>query len=192
VLTRHASQAGRAGGSGRYVSDLLTVRGAAKPVKLMRCGLTGVWGDWMFLAASVGNRAPLSGGGGSRGVLPRRATTTPADPMRDARAANNKCTRRTVWRISQTRLHTESSVASVAVRLTVSRQLPQAATSCTHICAHSVDICVEAGVEAGKVIVPRVPTRQREGADNSRSLLRVSGSRNNWPSSDARRLRSHP
>jgi hypothetical protein len=35
VLTRHASQAGRAGGSGRYVSDLLTVRGAAKPVKPM-------------------------------------------------------------------------------------------------------------------------------------------------------------
>jgi hypothetical protein len=35
VLTRHASQAGRAGNSGRYVSDLLTVRGAAKPVKPM-------------------------------------------------------------------------------------------------------------------------------------------------------------
>src|SRR5215218_9211070 len=35
VLTRPASHAGRAGGSGRYVSDLLTVRGAAKPVKLM-------------------------------------------------------------------------------------------------------------------------------------------------------------
>ena len=33
VLTRHASQAGRAGGSGRYGSDLLTVRGTAKPVK---------------------------------------------------------------------------------------------------------------------------------------------------------------
>jgi hypothetical protein len=36
VLTRHASQAGRAGGSGRYGSDLLTVRGTAKPVKPMR------------------------------------------------------------------------------------------------------------------------------------------------------------
>jgi hypothetical protein len=35
VLTRHVSQAGRAAGSGRYVSDLLTVRGAAKPVKPM-------------------------------------------------------------------------------------------------------------------------------------------------------------
>ena len=48
VLTRHASQAGRAGGSGRYGSDLLTVRGTAKPVKppirsnhcgLGQCGL---------------------------------------------------------------------------------------------------------------------------------------------------------
>jgi hypothetical protein len=44
VLTRHASQAGRAGGSGRYVSDLLTVRGAAKPVKLMRSGRRTTWG----------------------------------------------------------------------------------------------------------------------------------------------------
>jgi hypothetical protein len=111
-------------------------------------------------------------------------------------------TRRTVWRISQTRLHTESPVASVAVRLTVSKQLPQAATSRTHICAHSVDIYVE----APEVVIPRVPTRQREGADNSRSLLRVSGPPDdrtpknwrpkNWPtkdrhSSDARRLRSH-
>ncbi len=106
-------------------------------------------------------------------------------------------TRRTVWRISQTRLHTESPVASVAVRLTVSKQLPQAATSRTHICAHSVDIYVE----APEVVIPRVPTRQREGADNSRSLLRVSGppddrTQKNRPpkdrhSSDARRLRSH-
>ena len=44
VLTRHASQAGRAGGSGRYVSDLLTVRGAAKPVKLMRAWPARTWG----------------------------------------------------------------------------------------------------------------------------------------------------
>ena len=106
-------------------------------------------------------------------------------------------TRRTVWRILQTRLHTESPVASVAVRLTVSKQLLQAATSRTHICAHSVDIYVE----APEVVIPRVPTRQREGADNSRSLLRVSGppddrTQKNRPpkdrhSSDARRLRSH-
>jgi hypothetical protein len=87
-----------------------------------------------------------------------------------------------VTRISQTRLRTEFPVASVALRLTVSRQLPQVAISCTHICAHSVDICVE----AREVIIPRVPTRQREGADKSRSLLPISGSR-----SDARRLRSH-
>jgi hypothetical protein len=101
-------------------------------------------------------------------------------------------TRRTVWRISRTRLHTESSVASVAVRLTVSRQLPQAATSRTHICAHSVDIYVEASEVPRKVVVPQVPTRQqREGADNSRSLLRVSGHLGNPASSDARRLRSH-
>jgi hypothetical protein len=44
VLTRHASQAGRAGGSGRYVSDLLTVRGAAKPVKLMQSGPANLGG----------------------------------------------------------------------------------------------------------------------------------------------------
>src|SRR5215208_5081378 len=37
-------------------------------------------------AASVGNRAPLHGGGGSRGVLPLGATTTAADSKRDARA----------------------------------------------------------------------------------------------------------
>jgi hypothetical protein len=36
VLTRHASRAGRAAGSGRYGSDLLTVRGPAKPVKLVQ------------------------------------------------------------------------------------------------------------------------------------------------------------
>jgi FAD dependent oxidoreductase len=38
-------------------------------------------------AASVGNRAPTHGGGGSGGVLPLRATTTAADSKRDARAA---------------------------------------------------------------------------------------------------------
>jgi cysteine desulfurase len=36
--------------------------------------------------ASVGNRAPAHGGGGSRGALSLRATTTAADPQRDARA----------------------------------------------------------------------------------------------------------
>jgi cysteine desulfurase len=36
--------------------------------------------------ASVGNRAPAHGGGGSRGALPLRATTTAADSQRDARA----------------------------------------------------------------------------------------------------------
>ena len=43
VLTRHASQAGRAGGSGRYGSDLLTVRGTGKPVKLMQTRLKQTW-----------------------------------------------------------------------------------------------------------------------------------------------------
>jgi hypothetical protein len=38
-------------------------------------------------AASVGNRAPPHGGGASRGAFPLRATTTAADPSRDARAA---------------------------------------------------------------------------------------------------------
>jgi hypothetical protein len=169
VLTRHASQAGRAGGSGRYLSDLLTVRGAAKPVKLMRFGPlptggpTRTWGLDVISTGGVGPRTRFFVG--------------------------VQRTRRTVWRISQTRLHTDSSVASVAVRLTVSKQLP-AATSRTHICAHSVDICVDAEVEAGKVIIPRVPTRQREGADNSRSF-RVSGSPDRPSSPDARRLRSH-
>jgi cysteine desulfurase len=36
--------------------------------------------------ASVGNRAPAHGGGGSTGALSLRATTTAADPQRDARA----------------------------------------------------------------------------------------------------------
>ena len=36
--------------------------------------------------ASVGNRAPPHGEGASGGVLPLRATTTAADPKRDARA----------------------------------------------------------------------------------------------------------
>lgn len=137
--------------------------------------LTRNLGGSMFLAASVGNCAPAE----------RHPREERSEQSNDGRAANNKTvqgTRRTVWRISRTRLRTESSVASVAVRLTVSRQLHKAATSCTHICAHSVDICVEARA----VSIPRVPTRPREGADNSRSLLRVSGS-----TSDARRLRSH-
>ena len=38
-------------------------------------------------AASVGYRAPARGGGESRGVLPRRATTNKAATKRDARAA---------------------------------------------------------------------------------------------------------
>ena len=41
-------------------------------------------------AASVGNRAPPHGGGGSGGVLPLRATTTAVDSKRDARAASKK------------------------------------------------------------------------------------------------------
>jgi hypothetical protein len=158
-----------AGGAGRWQRPL--GKRPSNGTGRRQTGQTGVivltrdLGGSMFLAPSVGNCAP-------------------ADSS-DAQAANKKSvqgTRRTVWRISQTRLRTESSVASVAVRLTVSRQLHKAATSCTHICAHSVDICVEARA----VTIPRVPTRQREGADNSRSLLRVSGS-----TSDARRLRSH-
>src|SRR5688572_3089595 len=40
--------------------------------------------------ASVGNRAPPHGGGGSRGVLPLGATTTAADSKRDARAAQER------------------------------------------------------------------------------------------------------
>jgi len=59
VLTRHASQAGRAGGSGRYGSDLLTVRGTAKPVKLMQAGrckpgqrdLGGLNGCWASMSS---------------------------------------------------------------------------------------------------------------------------------------------
>src|SRR6187455_3740437 len=151
--------------------------------------------------ASVDNRAPLSGGEQSRGVFPRRRTTTPADSKRDARAAEKlgcavQRTRRTTARILPTRLHGDSTVASVALRLTGFTQLPQPATSdrqprfrgtvvgetsCWRICAHSVDICVE----VRKVAVPEVPARQGKGTDNSGSLLRVSGSR-----SDARRLRS--
>jgi hypothetical protein len=110
-------------------------------------------------------------------------------------------TRRTTWRILPTRLQSASPVASVALRLTAFTQLPQPATlmrqprcrgtvesetGCWCICAHSVDICVE----AREVAVPDVPARQGKGTDNSRSLLRVSASR-----SDARRLprrlRSH-
>jgi|RhiMethySRZTD1v2_1073278.scaffolds.fasta_scaffold291085_2 hypothetical protein len=93
-------------------------------------------------------------------------------------------TRRRAWRISQTRLHGDSAIASVALRLSVSTQLPHPAVGRSGGCiyAHSVDICVE----AAEVNIPRVPTPQREGADNSRSLLRVSGLR-----SDATRLRSH-
>ena len=161
--------------------------------------------------ASVDNRAPLSGGGESRGVFPRRRTTTPADSKRDprerseqsdtARAAQKLAcavqrTRRTTARILPTRLHGDSTVASVALRLTGFTQLPQPATSDRQprfrgtvvgetgwwrICAHSVDICVE----VRKVAVPEVPAREGKGTDNSGSLLRVSGSR-----SDARRLRS--
>jgi glycosyltransferase involved in cell wall biosynthesis len=40
----------------------------------------------MKTTASVGNRAPTHGEGASGGVLPSRATTTAADPPRDARA----------------------------------------------------------------------------------------------------------
>jgi endonuclease/exonuclease/phosphatase family metal-dependent hydrolase len=40
----------------------------------------------VVLVASVGNRAPTHGGEASRGVLPPRAPTTAADPVRDARA----------------------------------------------------------------------------------------------------------
>jgi hypothetical protein len=161
----------------------------------------------MFLAANVGNRtlgdskrpriahrcpgrtsertAFSSASERGRQRLQKRDPRERSEQSNDVRAASNKTvhrTRRTVWRICQTRLRTDSSVASVAVRLTVFKQLHKAATSCTHICAHSVDICVEARA----VPIPRVPTRQREGADNSRALLRVSGS-----TSDARRLRSH-
>jgi hypothetical protein len=148
--------------------------------------------------------------GGSRGVFPRRRTTTPAVSQRDprerseqsdtARAAEKlgcavQRTRRTTARILLTRLHGGSTVASVALRLTGFTQLPQPATSDRQprfrgtvvgktgwwrICAHSVDICVE----ARKVAVPEVPAGQGKGTDNSGSF-RVSGSR-----SDARRLRS--
>jgi hypothetical protein len=182
VLTRHASQAGRAGGSGRYGSDLLTVRGTAKPVKLMQTRLNAslagrdLGGLKGMSDASVDNRAPLRGLGVQR-------------------------TRRTTWRILPTRLQSASPVASVALRLTDFTQLPQPATfvrqprcrgtvegetGCRCVCAHSVDICVE----VREVAVPHVPARQGKGTDNSRSLLRVSASR-----SDARRLprrlRSH-
>jgi hypothetical protein len=113
-----------------------------------------------------------------------------------AGAATNKWTRRAAARILPTRLHGDSTVASVALRLTGFTQLPQPATfarqprfrgtvvgetSCWRICAHSVDICVE----VRKVAVPEVPAPLGRGTDNSGSLLRVSGSR-----SDARRLRS--
>jgi hypothetical protein len=120
-----------AGGAGRWQRPL--GKRPSNGTGRRQTGQTGVivltrdLGGSMFLAASVGNCAPAD--------------------SNDGQAANKKSvqrTRRTVWRISQTRLRTESSVASVAVRLTVSRQLHKAATSCTHICAHSVDICVEA------------------------------------------------
>ena len=198
--------------------------------------------------ASVGNRAPLSGGGWRAAVLGERASgqavwildvraadlqeempeqrfSVPSAPTktaatqrtslravasnqteRDARASGTgghgvQRTRRTTWRISPTRLHSASAVASVALRLTDFTQLPQPATFTRQprcratvvgetgrwcICAHSVDICVE----AREVASPDVPARQGKGTDNSRSLLRVSASR-----SDARRLprrlRSH-
>ena len=112
-------------------------------------------------------------------------------------AVNVQWTRRPGSRISQTRLHGDSAIASVAVRLSVFTQLPRPATftrqpRCRRtvvsgsarrcIYAHSVDICVE----AAEAVIPRAPSSQCEGADKSRFLLRVSGSR-----SDTRRLRSH-
>ncbi len=112
-------------------------------------------------------------------------------------AVNVQRTRRPGSRISQTWLQDVSAIASVAVRLSVFTQLPRPATftrqpRCRRtvvsgsarrcIYAHSVDICVE----AAEAVIPRVPTSQCEGADKSRFLLRVSGSR-----SETRRLRSH-
>jgi len=112
-------------------------------------------------------------------------------------AVNVQRTRRPGSRISQTWLQGDSPIASVAVRLSVFTQLPRPATftrqprcrrtvvsgsARRRIYAHSVDICVE----AAEAFIPRVPTSQCEGADKSRFLLRVSGSR-----SDTRRLRSH-
>jgi len=174
VLTRHASLAGRAGGSGRYGSDLLTVRGTAKPVKLDGFGPDG-YGLYRYGLDGVWRRRELGG----------------IDQMPAERAIRHRTSR-----ISQTRLHSDSPVASVALRLTDFTQLPQPAavirqprcrgtvegeTGCWCICAHSVDICVE----VREVAVPKVPARQGKGTDNSRSLLRVSGSR-----AGARRLRS--
>jgi hypothetical protein len=210
VLTRHASQAGRAGGSGRYGSDLLTVRGTAKPVKLMQTRLTqacrarlgGIEG---MADASVDNRAPLSGASNAHSwraaVLHERASGHAFRLRASEERRGVQQTRRTTWRILPTRLQSTSPVASVALRFTDFTQLPQPATfirqprcrgtvegetGCWCICAHSVDICVE----VGEVAVPNVPARQGKGTDNSRSLLRVSASR-----LDARRLprrlRSH-
>jgi hypothetical protein len=172
--------------------------------------------------ASVGNRAPLTGGGWRAAVLDDRASgpvlssasergrrrlqecdpRERSKPSDDARACGTgglgvQRTRRTTWRISPTRLHSASAVASVALRLTDFSQLPQPATlvrqprcrgtvvgetGCWCTYAHSVDICVE----VREVASPDVPARQGKGTDNSRSLRRVSASR-----SDARRLRSH-
>jgi len=147
-------------------------------------------------------RTAVANGQTSQSVLCRGTTTTSADSQRNAPAASRldldvQWTRRTAWRISPTRLHSDSAVASVAVRLSVFTQLLQPATFTRQprwrrtvmgadgrrcICAHSVDICVE----VSEVVVPHAPPRQRVGADNSRSLLRISG-----PRSGARRLRSH-
>jgi len=172
-----------AGGASRWQrplrSDLLTVRGTAKPVKLDGFGPDG-YGLYRYGLDGVWRRRELGG----------------IDQMPAERAIRHRTSR-----ISQTRLHSDSPVASVALRFTGFTQLPQPAavirqprcrgtvegeTGCWCICAHSVDICVE----VREVAVPKVPARQGKGTDNSRSLLRVSASR-----SDARRLprrlRSH-
>ena len=222
VLTRHASQAGRAGGSGRYGSDLLTVRGTAKPVKPLRFGPTrfganAVWGhasgaDAILVADDLGDwgMSPASANIARRRGEVKRADTLSVRKQKPPRrlqkryeradnklAVNVQRTRRPGSRISQTRLHGDSAIASVAVRLSVFTQLPRPATftrqprcrrtvvsgsARRRIYAHSVDICVE----AAEAVIPRAPSSQCEGADKSRFLLRVSGSR-----SDTRRLRSH-
>jgi hypothetical protein len=162
-----------AGGASRWQrplrSDLLTVRGTAKPVKLDGVG--------PLKSGSIGDLAPTRTGG--------------IDQMPAERASRHR-----TWQISQTRLHGDSEVASVALRFTGFTQLSQPGTFSRQprcrgtvvgktgrcrICAHSVDICVE----VSEVAVPDVPARRGESIDNSRSLLRVSGSR-----SGARRLRS--
>jgi len=168
-----------AGGASRWQrplrSDLLTVRGTAKPVKLDGFGPDG-YGLYRYGLDGVWRRRELGG----------------IDQMPAERAIRHRTSR-----ISQTRLHSDSPVASVALRFTGFTQLPQPGTFTRQprcrgtvvgetgrcrICAHSVDICVE---EASEVAVPDVPARQGKGTDNSRSLLRVSGSR-----AGARRLRS--